>query len=60
MILVFSGEAFYNQQALSTHNMPNVVLVAVVPKKRTHDPISWVCQNPVLESVTAYAHMRQL
>lgn len=33
MIVVFSGKAFYSQQALSTYNMPNVVLVAVVPKK---------------------------
>ena len=33
MSIVFSGEAFYNQQPLSTHGMPNFVLVAVVPKK---------------------------
>lgn len=30
MIVVFPREAFYYQQALNTHNMPNVVLVAIL------------------------------
>lgn len=34
MIVVFSREAFYNQQVLNIHNVPNVLLVAFVPQKK--------------------------